>query len=79
MYQSTASLRCAAAKATNEVSTPSLTRGAYKEIKFSNEGRASILKGADVLALMDLRLLKVHTANLISLPLFNPCIQMALP
>lgn len=29
---------------------PSLTRGAHKEIKFSNEGRASILKGVDVLA-----------------------------
>ena len=49
MY-STASLRRAAAKATNKVSTPSLTRGAHKEIKFSNEGRASILKGVDVLA-----------------------------
>ena len=29
---------------------PALTRGAHKEIKFSNEGRASILKGVDVLA-----------------------------
>lgn len=29
---------------------PSLARGAHKEIKFSNEGRASILKGVDVLA-----------------------------
>jgi chaperonin GroEL len=29
---------------------PSLTRGAHKDIKFSNEGRASILKGVDVLA-----------------------------
>lgn len=26
------------------------TRGAHKEIKFSNEGRASILNGVDVLA-----------------------------
>jgi chaperonin GroEL len=40
------SLRRAAAKA----SKPTLTRGAHKEIKFSNEGRASILKGVDVLA-----------------------------
>lgn len=29
---------------------PLLTRGAHKEIKFSNEGRAGILKGVDVLA-----------------------------
>ena len=29
---------------------PVLARGAHKEIKFSNEGRASILKGVDVLA-----------------------------
>jgi hypothetical protein len=43
---SSRSLRRAAAKAKQ----PSLTRGAHKEIKFSNEGRASILKGVDVLA-----------------------------
>ncbi|KAI5981508.1 chaperonin GroL [Pisolithus marmoratus] len=43
---SSKALRRAAAKAT----PPSLTRGAHKEIKFSNEGRASILKGVDVLA-----------------------------
>lgn len=41
---SSKALRRAAAKA------PKLTRGAHKEIKFSNEGRASILKGVDVLA-----------------------------
>ena len=29
---------------------PSLARGVHKDIKFSNEGRASILKGVDVLA-----------------------------
>ena len=29
---------------------PVLKRGAHKEIKFSNEGRASILNGVDVLA-----------------------------
>ncbi|KAJ3500191.1 hypothetical protein NLJ89_g9903 [Agrocybe chaxingu] len=40
------SLRRAAAKA----AMPAITRGAHKEIKFSNEGRASILKGVDVLA-----------------------------
>lgn len=40
------SLRRAAANA----SKPALTRGAHKEIKFSNEGRASILKGVDILA-----------------------------
>jgi chaperonin GroEL len=39
------SLRAAA-----KAAQPSLTRGAHKEIKFSNEGRASILKGVDVLA-----------------------------
>lgn len=43
---SSRSLRRAAVKATK----PSLARGAHKEIKFSNEGRASILKGVDVLA-----------------------------
>ena len=47
---SSRSLRRAAAKAVTKASTPSLTRGAHKEIKFSNEGRASILKGVDVLA-----------------------------
>src|SRR5229473_7116488 len=39
-------LRRASAKAARAV----LARGAHKEIKFSNEGRASILKGVDVLA-----------------------------
>jgi len=43
---SSRSLRRAVAKAAK----PTLTRGAHKEIKFSNEGRASILKGVDVLA-----------------------------
>ena len=43
---SSRSLRRAAAKAV----APSLTRGAHKEIKFSNEGRACILRGVDILA-----------------------------
>ena len=43
---SSRALRRAAAKAAR----PALTRGAHKEIKFSNEGRASILNGVDVLA-----------------------------
>lgn len=43
---SSRSLRRIAAKAAK----PTLARGAHKEIKFSNEGRASILKGVDVLA-----------------------------
>ena len=43
---SSAALRRAAAKAAK----PALARGAHKEIKFSNDGRASILKGVDVLA-----------------------------
>ncbi|KAI9507663.1 chaperonin GroL [Russula earlei] len=43
---SSRALRRASAKATRAV----LARGAHKEIKFSNEGRASILKGVDVLA-----------------------------
>ena len=42
---SSRSLRRAAAKV-----KPTLARGAHKEIKFSNEGRAGILKGVDVLA-----------------------------
>jgi chaperonin GroEL len=43
---SSRSLRRAAAQAAK----PSLARGAHKEIKFSNEGRAAILKGVEVLA-----------------------------
>jgi chaperonin GroEL len=43
---SSRALRRASAKAARSV----LARGAHKEIKFSNEGRASILKGVDVLA-----------------------------
>jgi hypothetical protein len=43
---SSRSLRRASAKAARAV----LARGAHKEIRFSNEGRASILKGVDVLA-----------------------------
>lgn len=43
---SSRAIRRAAAKA----SKPVLARGAHKEIKFSNEGRAAILKGVDVLA-----------------------------
>ena len=43
---SSRALRRAAAKAKQ----PLLARGAHKEVKFSNEGRASILKGVDVLA-----------------------------
>ena len=43
---SSRALRRASAKASRAI----LARGAHKEIKFSNEGRASILKGVDVLA-----------------------------
>jgi len=43
---SSRALRRASAKAARSV----LARGAHKEIRFSNEGRASILKGVDVLA-----------------------------
>jgi len=43
---SSRALRRASAKAARSV----LARGAHKEIKFSNDGRASILKGVDVLA-----------------------------
>lgn len=45
MHTSSRALRRAAAKA-----KPSLARGVHKDIKFSNDGRASILKGVDVLA-----------------------------
>ena len=45
---SSRALRRAAVKAAR--SQPVLTRGAHKEIKFSNDGRASILKGVDMLA-----------------------------
>jgi chaperonin GroEL len=37
-------------RAAQKISKPSLSRGAHKEIKFSNEGRASILRGVDILA-----------------------------
>ena len=47
-HTSTRALRRAATKAAR--AQPALTRGAHKEIKFSNDGRASILKGVDVLA-----------------------------
>lgn len=43
---STRAMRRAAAKAAK----PSLARGAHKDIKFSNDGRASILKGVEILA-----------------------------
>ena len=43
---SSSAVRRSAAKAAK----PALKRGAHKEVKFSNEGRASILKGVDVLA-----------------------------
>lgn len=43
---STSVVRRQAAKAVK----PVLARGAHKEIKFSNEGRAAILQGVDVLA-----------------------------
>lgn len=45
---SSRALRRAATKALR--AQPALARGAHKEIKFSNEGRASILKGVDILA-----------------------------
>ena len=44
---SSTSLRRAAAHTTTK---PSLARNTHKEIKFSNEGRAAILKGVDILA-----------------------------
>ena len=37
-------------RAASKAAKPALKRGAHKEVKFSNEGRASILKGVDVLA-----------------------------
>ena len=43
---SSSAVRRSAAKAAK----PVLKRGAHKDIKFSNEGRAAILKGVDVLA-----------------------------
>jgi len=43
--RSSAAIRRAAKSA-----KPTLARGAHKEIKFSNDGRASILAGVDILA-----------------------------
>ena len=39
-----------AARRAVKAAKPVLTRGAHTEIKFSNDGRASILAGVDVLA-----------------------------
>lgn len=50
MHHLTSSSSRAFKRAAVKAAKPSLTRGAHKEIKFSNEGRASILKGVDVLA-----------------------------
>ena len=51
---STRSLRRAAAKANKKAAQTTTvlqqTRGAHKDIKFSNDGRAAILKGVDILA-----------------------------
>ncbi|KAF6745057.1 heat shock protein [Ephemerocybe angulata] len=48
--QSSRSLRRAAERAARKQPQPALTRGAHKDIKFAHDGRASILKGVDVLA-----------------------------
>ena len=50
MHHLTSTSSRAFKRAATKAVKPSLTRGAHKEIKFSNEGRASILKGVDVLA-----------------------------
>ena len=50
MHAISSSSSRAARKAVVKAARPVLARGAHKEIKFSNEGRASILKGVDVLA-----------------------------
>ena len=46
---SSSAVRRQATKAA-KAAKPVLARGAHKEIKFSNEGRAAILQGVDVLA-----------------------------
>ena len=46
---SSSAVRRQAVKAA-KAAKPVLARGAHKEIKFSNEGRAAILKGVDTLA-----------------------------
>ena len=43
-------LSTTSARSLRRAAKPILARGAHKEIKFSNEGRASILKGVDILA-----------------------------
>ncbi|KAF6746623.1 heat shock protein [Ephemerocybe angulata] len=48
--QSSRSIRRAAERAARKQPQPALTRGAHKDIKFAHDGRASILKGVDVLA-----------------------------
>ncbi|KAF6747324.1 hypothetical protein DFP72DRAFT_1075571 [Ephemerocybe angulata] len=48
--QPSRSIRRAAERAARKQPQPALTRGAHKDIKFAHDGRASILKGVDVLA-----------------------------
>ncbi|KAG6380013.1 hypothetical protein JVT61DRAFT_8087 [Boletus reticuloceps] len=50
MHAISSSSSRAARRAATKAARPILARGAHKEIKFSNDGRASILKGVDVLA-----------------------------
>ena len=50
MHHVSSSSSRALRRATPKAARAVLARGAHKEIKFSNEGRASILKGVDVLA-----------------------------
>ncbi|KIK92160.1 hypothetical protein PAXRUDRAFT_830223 [Paxillus rubicundulus Ve08.2h10] len=50
MYTISSSSSRAVRRAAAKAAKPILARGAHKEIKFSNDGRASILKGVDVLA-----------------------------
>ncbi|KAG6373692.1 hypothetical protein JVT61DRAFT_6365 [Boletus reticuloceps] len=50
MHAISSSSSRAARRAATKAARPILSRGAHKEIKFSNDGRASILKGVDVLA-----------------------------
>jgi hypothetical protein len=50
MHAISSSSSRAARRAAAKAARPVLARGAHKEIKFSNDGRASILKGVDVLA-----------------------------
>ncbi|ELU35615.1 hypothetical protein AG1IA_10355 [Rhizoctonia solani AG-1 IA] len=50
MHRSTSMMRTSLSGLPRSARSLVLSRGAHKEVKFSNEGRAAMLKGVDILA-----------------------------